>query len=71
MRITAALLLQTPLAWTDPKFTIFQVSSLKKEANGSSHPSVSDKENTRSIQNISGCCVPPPQATEKKHKISL
>lgn len=63
-------------AWADPKFTVFQVSSLKEEANDFSHPSVSDKENICSIQNISGSFIAPPltpakETTEKKHKISL
>lgn len=63
-------------AWADPQFAIFQVSSLKEEANDFSHPSVSDKENICSFKNISGSFTAPPltpakESTEKKHKISL
>lgn len=59
VRIAAALLLQTALAWTDPKFTVFPVSSLKDEADNSSHPSGAEKENTCSLQNISDSFTAP------------
>lgn len=75
VRIATPLLLQTALAWTDPKFTVLRVSSLTEERNHSSHPSVPDEENTCSVQNISGSftALTPTQkkATEKKNKIFL
>lgn len=60
-------------AWADPKFTIFQVSSSKEEANDCSHSNVSDKEKICSIQNISGSFIALPlspavsQHPEKSH----
>lgn len=75
VRIAAALLLQTALAWTDPKFTVFPVSSLKDEADNLSHPSGAEKENTCSLQNISGSFTAPhpllKKLLKKTHKICL